>query len=396
MADDRHQLVSAVIALAFAGVLFAQEAPPPASPSAPAAETVTATANTNTNNEEFEKAVFFGRKFFDLGEYASAYDQFAKADHLRPDQPAVLYNMAVVLAKAGRYLDSQVTVDQYMRLFPAGPEKPLISKLQLELEFQRELQKKRQADEAYADLFSRGRYLYGKNDLEGAMKLFLDAEQQRPNDPAAVYNQAMIHEKRGDFAKAVERFRRYSDLETEQEQKAVVDQHVYALETELEDMRTKIVCSFCGQKLSAGVTWCHRCWHGPYLVKSPVWNTRACGAGASVTRTTYFSDGRFNRNDALPCLYANGSMAESLRYSPAKQRAIQEARKAEGWTYDKGVIQGFADQVKFEQGPDYLRQAKSPAGGEILTYVAHAAGEGVWLLDREELIVDAQEYTSFY
>src|SRR6185295_4890002 len=33
---------------------------------------------------------------------------------------------------------------------------------------------------------------------------------------------------------------------------------------------------------------------------------------------------------------------------------------------------------------------------EILTYVAHPGGEGVWLLDREDLIIDAQRYTSRY
>ncbi|HVR40415.1 MAG TPA: hypothetical protein VMU84_15065, partial [Thermoanaerobaculia bacterium] len=394
MADIRHRLVPS-LALLLAAALSAQEQPAPVPAPAPVPEQPTAQAAATTN-EEFEKAAFFGKKFFELKEYASAYEQFAKADQLRPDQPAVLYDMAVVLAKAGRYLDAQVKVERYLRLYPQGAEKPLIGKLQLELDFQRVLQKKRQEDQDYSDLFSRAKYLYGKNDLDGALKLFVDAEQARANDPAAVYNQAVIFERRGDYAKAVERYRRYEELETDADEKASVEQRVYALETEIEDMKSKLVCSFCGQKLSAGATWCHRCWHGPYLVKSPVWNTRACAEGASVTRTTYFSDNRFNRNDALPCIFASGSMLEALRYTPARQRSIQEARKAEGWTYDHGVIQGLSDQVHFEQGPDYLRRATSPSGGDILLYLAHSGGDAIWLLDREDLVIDAQEYTSFY
>ena len=48
-----------------------------------------------------------------------------------------------------------------------------------ELEFERELQKKRQVDEEYTAIFTRGRFLYGKGDLPAALKLFRDAEQQR-------------------------------------------------------------------------------------------------------------------------------------------------------------------------------------------------------------------------
>ena len=41
-----------------------------------------------TTEDEFTKATFFGKKFADLGEYASAYEQYAKANALKPDQPA--------------------------------------------------------------------------------------------------------------------------------------------------------------------------------------------------------------------------------------------------------------------------------------------------------------------
>src|SRR5262249_14297231 len=64
-------------------------------------------------SEEFTKAVFFGKKFAEMKDYASAVQQFAKADALQPDQPQVLYNLALLLAKAGRFSESQAKVDRY-------------------------------------------------------------------------------------------------------------------------------------------------------------------------------------------------------------------------------------------------------------------------------------------
>ena len=372
--------------LPFAFCLNAQETPP---------------AQPTTNaEEEFTKAVFFGKKFADMGEYASAYEQYAKADAAKPDQAPVLYNMAVVLARAGRYSEAQVKADRYLQIYPTGAEKPNVAKLQLELEFQRELQKKRQADQEYADLFNRAKFLYGKGELANAMQLFTQAEQLRPTDPAGPYNQAIVLEKQGDYVKAIERFRRYSELEPELEKKTEIEERVYALQREIDETRTKIVCSFCGYKLPAGATWCPRCWHGPYLVKSPVWNSRPCVEGASATRATYFADARFNKNDILPCLFKQGTMFDTLRYSAAKQRAIQDARRAEGWTYDGDVLSNWSDKqgntIRYSQGADYLEKITSSTGGEVLTYVAHPGGEGYWLLDREDLVVDAQRYTNRY
>ncbi len=368
---------------AFCLPLWAQEAPPP-----PAAD------------DEFTRAVFFGKKFADLGEHAAAYEQFAKAETLKPDDSAVAYNMAVVLARAGRYSEAQVKVDRYIQLFPAGPERALVGKLQLELEFQRELQKKRQVDQEYADLFNRAKFLYGRGELEEALRVFRQAQQLRPNDPAAVFNEAVVHEKLGDYVKAIERFRRYAELESDSERRSTIDERIFTLQREVDDMRTKIVCSFCGRKLPIGATWCERCWHGPYLVKSAVWNSRPCVDGASATRATYFSDERFNKNDILPCFFKNGTMLESLRYSPMRQRTIQDARKGEGWTYVNGALQSWSDkqgnQIRYVQGPEYLEKITSSMGGEILSFSAHNAGIGVWLLDREDLIVDAQRYTNRY
>jgi Tfp pilus assembly protein PilF len=391
---------AAWISLLFtAGALAQQPAPPPVvTDTAPPPPAVTAPADPTL--EEYSKAIFFGRKFFELKEYGSAYEQFAKADSLKPDQPQILYNMAVVLAKAGRYGDAQVKVDRYNQLYPAGAEKPLVTKLQLELEFQRELTKKRQVDQDYLELFNRGKFLYGKNDLTAALKVFQEAEQQRPNDAAAVFNQAVIYEKLEDFAKAAERFRRYAELESEPEKKASIDQRVFALDNEIEDMKSKIVCSFCGLRLPPGATWCHRCWHGPYVTKSAVFNTRPCVDGASATRATFYSDSRLAKNDVLACVNQGGTMRESLRYSPARQRAIQDARKAEGWTYEGEVIQGWTDrqenQVQFIQGQERLERIVSPSSGDILQFDAHKSADGMWLLDREDLIIDGQKYTSRY
>jgi tetratricopeptide (TPR) repeat protein len=335
-----------------------------------------------------------------MGEYMSAYEQYAKADLAKPDQAAVLYNMAVVLARAGRYSDAQVKVDRYLQVHPNGAEKPQIAKLQLELEFQRELQKKRQADQEYADLFNRARFLYGQGELANALQLFTQAEQLRPTDPAIAFNQATVLEKQGELAKAIERYRRYAELESNLDTKAGIDERIFAIQHELDEMRTKIVCSYCGYKLPAGTTWCHRCWHGPYLVKSAVWNSRPCVEGASATRATYFADARFNQNDILPCLFRQGTMFDTLRYSATRQRAIQEARRAEGWTYANDVLQSWTDKqgntIRYVQGAEYLEKVTSSIGGEVLAYAAHDGGQGSFLLDREDLVVDLQRYTNRY
>ncbi len=376
------------VLLLVATAALAQEPPAPASTPGTALPA----------SDEFAKAVFFGKKFFEMKDYTTAYQQFAKADSLQPDQPGVLYDMAMLLARAGRYSEAQAKVDRYNQLFPAGAEKPLVAKLQLELEFQRELQKKRQADAEFGELFTRGRFLYSKNDLNAALKLFQDAEQKRPNDPAAFFNQGVIYERMGDFAKAEDRFHRYEDFVNDPDEKAGVDQRLLVLESEMEDMKTKIVCPFCGLRLAMGATWCPRCWHGTYITSSALSNTRPCVDGASATRATYYSDDRFAKNDNLPCLWS-GTMLDALRYTPARQRAIQEARKTEGWTYNGEVIQGWSDrqgnQIRYVQGTDYLEKIASPSGGEILQFAAHRA-DAAWLLDREDVIIDGQKYISHY
>lgn len=404
---DSQRLIRLVLCAAiFAPLLMilsasAQEppaSPPPASPPPASPTPPSTTPAAPPNLDEFAKAVFFGQKFFERKDYAAAYQQFATADSLQPDQAGVLYNMALLLARTGRYSEAQGRVDRYLQLYPAGAERDLANKLKFELAFQRELQKKRQTDQEYSELFTRGTFLYAKNDLDLALKLFEEAEQRRPNDPVAVFDEAAVLEKMGDLPKAAERFRRYLEMETEADAKSGIEQHVLGVESDIQDMKTKIVCAFCGFRLPLGATWCPHCWHGPYLTSSAVWNTRPCLEGASATRATFFSGDRFNKNDILPCLW-NSTMLEALRYTTAKHNAIQETRKSEGWTYNLDIIEGWRDkdgsETRYVQGPDYLEKIVSPSGGEILTYSAHKAGD-IWLLDREDVFIEGQQYTSHY
>jgi hypothetical protein len=94
-------------------------------------------------------------------------------------------------------------------------------------------------------------------------------------------------------------------------------------------------------------------------------------------------------------------MLEALRYTPARQRQVQEARKAEGWSYSGDIIQSWHDrqgnEIKYVQGTDYLEKIVSPSGGDVLLFAAHKAPDAaIWLLDREDTVIDGQKYTSRY
>src|SRR5207302_4320692 len=177
----------------------------------------------------------------------------------------------------------------------------------------------------------RGRFLFTKGDLAAALKLFQDDEQQRPTDPAAVFDEAVVYEHLGDLAKASERLHRYEDLAPDATAKSSADQRILGIESEMSDMKTKIVCPFCGWRLPIGAIWCPHCWHGPYLTSQSPWNSRPCGDGATATRATYYADNRFAKNDSLPCLFT-GSMLDAVRYTPARseeRRVGKERRSAE-------------------------------------------------------------------
>jgi Flp pilus assembly protein TadD/ribosomal protein L40E len=394
------ELAASLCLLAFALCLVAQEPPQPAPAQTPAPTLQPAASAAMPPSEEFVKAVYFGKKFAEIKDYASAYQQFAKADLLQPDVPGVLYNMGVLLARTGRYSEAQAKVDRYNQLFPAGAEKPLVARLQLELEFERELQKKRQVDEEYTAIFTRGRYLYTKGDLPAALKQFQDAEQQRPTDPAAVFNQGVVYEKLGDLPKASERFHRYAELEPDASAKSAAGQRLLGIESEMSDMKTKIICPFCGFRLPIGATWCPHCWHGPYLTSQSAWSSRPCSDGATATRATYYADNRFAKNESLPCLF-NGTMLDALRYTPARQQQVQDARKAEGWTYAGDILQSWRDrqgnEIRYVQGADYLEKITSSSSGDVLTFAAHkTADAGILLLDREDVVIDGQKYIMHY
>jgi len=351
------------------------------------------------NAEEFQKAIFFGEKFFDLGDFDSARAQFENANALAPDHPTVLYNLAVAHAKQGRFAEAQSWIDRYGMLYPTGSELPLIQKLQLELDFLRELERKQQADQDYAELFNRGKFEFERGNYEQALDIFAETEKQRPADPAIHFNQALAWEALGEYVKATERLRRYLAVSQGSPDKTEVDRKIFTLESEVNDMHSRFLCPFCGYKLAAGAMWCQRCWHGPYIPRSPVWNTRVCGQGGTATRATFYSDGRLHQNEDLPCLIKEANFAETLSYSRAKQRAIQKAREAEGWTYDGDVIQQLSsgENVEFKLVQnDSLVEVQALSTGDVLDYRGKQFADGRWQLEYEEYIIDGQLYVKRY
>src|SRR5881392_1529339 len=121
-----------MISALFFTIALAQQTPSPPPAPAPTPAPQPAAAAAMPPSEEFVKAVYFGKKFADRKDYAAAYTNYAKADSLQPDVPGVLYNMGVLLARAGRFSEAQAKVDRYNQLFPNGVEKPLVTKLQLD------------------------------------------------------------------------------------------------------------------------------------------------------------------------------------------------------------------------------------------------------------------------
>ncbi len=349
---------------------------------------------------EFNKAVFFGKKFYDIGDLSSAQTEFQKANELFPGHPAVLYDMAVIFARQQNFAAAQEKIDDYRRLHPEGQEMPMISRLQLELDFQRELEKKRQADHDYEELFNRGRFLFDKSQYREALDVFRQAEQKRSQDPAVYYNEALTHEALGEYIKATDRLRRYLAVARNSADKEAIDRKIFTLESEVEDQRTKMICPFCGNKLSPGMTWCNRCWRGPYLPDSAIWNSRICGSGATAVRSTWYTDGRLNQNEDLPCLIQGASFRDTLKYSRAKQNAIEDARRSEGWTYDGNILTSLKsddkDQIILIQGDGSLERMLAPASGEVLDYHGHQTSDGRWILDSEEYVIDGQRYHKQY
>lgn len=357
-------------------------------------------AATPEEKEEFTRAIVFGKRFFDIGDTKGALENYLRADSILPDQPGVLYNLAILMVKEGRYAEAHAKVERYLALFPEGAEIENLKRLQLELDFQKEVEKRQQETKNYVEIFNRGRYHLARGEYPQALRIFEEAAQKQPTDPAVAYNQALAFEQTGDFVRATEYLRRYLALTPSPADKNEVDQKLFQLEAEITDMRTKFVCPFCGVKLGDGATWCHRCWHGPYLFDEPHWNSRPCAVGASATRTMFYLDGRFGGNEVLSCNIKSGRFGESLSYSPSSQKAIRDARKSEGWVYDGDVLVekriGEQKVIVLEQGEDVLERLLAPASGDVLVYSAEKSGEGHWNLVDEELVIDGVKFSKHY
>jgi tetratricopeptide (TPR) repeat protein len=355
---------------------------------------------TAEEKEEFTRAIAFGKRYAAVPDTKAALEYYLRADGIFPDQPGVLYNLAILMVKEGRYADAQSRVDRYLALYPTGPEVETIHKLQTELDFQRDFDKRQQETKNYVELFNRGRYNLARGEYEQALRIFDEAAAKQPNDPAVAYNQALAYEQTGDFVRATEFLRRYLALTPSPEDKNDVDAKLFRLEAEISDMRTKFICPYCGVKLENGATWCHRCWHGPYLFGEAAWNSRPCLEGATATRTMYYLDGRFGGNELLSCLSKEGRYGEALAYSPARQKTIRAARKLEGWVYDGDYLveKKVGDQkvVVLEQGPESLQRLLAPVTGDVLDYEAARAGAGSWNLVKEQVVIDGVTYAKTY
>src|SRR5436190_10116085 len=84
--------------------------------------------------EDFATAADFGHRFFEAGNYAAALTWFEKTESIIRDQPAILFNTALVLVKLQRYDEAQRRLDRYLLLYPQGQEIQQVKALQRELQ----------------------------------------------------------------------------------------------------------------------------------------------------------------------------------------------------------------------------------------------------------------------
>ena len=146
-------------------------------------------------------------------------------------------------------------------------------------------------------------------------------------------------------------------------------------------MRTKIVCSFCGRKLPA-----RRDVVRALLARAV--SREVAGLELAAVRRRRVRDARDlllrralqpQRHPAVP-VRRTARCSSRCATPPARQRAIQDARRAEGWTYAGDVLQGWSDkqgnQIRYVQGPEYLEKITSTIGGEILDVRRARRGRG--------------------
>jgi len=346
-----------------------------------------------TPGEEFSTAADFGRRFFEARNYAASLTWFEKAESIVRDQPAVLFNTALVLVKLQRYDDAQRRLDRYLLLYPQGPEIQQAKALQRELQFGIEVRRREQQDNEYKMLFSRARALSEKNLPREALEVFHQAEQLYSDDPALYYDEAVLNEEAGDLESALRLYKRY--LQTNPANAAALQARLIDLEREISYMRTKLLCPFCGAILPVGARWCHRCWHGPYDLTAAAWNTRGCDAHVSANRSVQDASGKTRASEAVGCLYAGTTLRDLLQYSPSRRMAVREARSNDGWTFDKDTLESRRSAAGVElvlhQG-DYLERVDNLATGETVRYRAHASADGIWLLDAQPFLAGEQPF----
>jgi hypothetical protein len=345
---------------------------------------ISAMAQTADPREDFAAAADFGHRFFDAGNYAASLTWFEKAESIIHDQPAVLFDTALVLLKLQRYDEAQHRLERYLLLYPQGQEIQSVKALQRELQFGIEVRRREQQDTEYKTLFSRARALSDKNLPHEALDAFHQAEQVNADDPALYYNEAVLNEQGGDLESALRLYKRY--LQSNPANAPSLQARLIDLEREIGYTRTKLLCPFCGAILPAGARWCHRCWHGPYDVTSSAWNARACDARVNVTRSFQDAYGKTRKTEPVGCAYPGATMSEFLQYSQIRRAAVVDARTSEGWTFTKdGVLESrrsTGEDLALQEG-DYLQRVDNLVTGEASSYRAHATTDGIWLLDSQ-------------
>lgn len=333
--------------------------------------------------EEFATAFDFGSRFFEAGDFAAALTFFENADSVMRDQPATLFNVALVLVRLERYDEAQQRLNRFVQLYPQSPHGDSVKKLQREIQFAVEVRKRERRDSEYRRLFNRGLLLNEKGDRREALDAFRQAEQLNAGDPPLLFNMAAIHEAEGDVERAVALYKSY--VATEPDNRSDVDRVIFELENEIVDKRTKVMCPFCGEKLPAGAHWCHRCWHGPYELDGAL-AARACGNRATITRTATDVAGKVRSREVLACMYSASSMNAFVQYGRQRQQAVWKLREAEGWSRTGGALASRAragvPELRLEQ-TTFLSSVELLPAGERFEFAAHQTADGIWLLDRE-------------
>ncbi|MEA2235471.1 MAG: hypothetical protein QOC81_195 [Thermoanaerobaculia bacterium] len=348
--------------------------------------------------EDFATAAEFGHRFFEDGDYAASLTWFEKAESIIRDQPAILFNTALVLVKLQRYDEAQQRLERYLLLYPQGQEVQRVKDLQLEVKFAIERAIRDRQITEYKTLFSRARALSDKNLRREALDAFRQAEQidvqLNAHDSALYYNEAVLGEEEGDLENALRLYKNYVQLDPANA--PVIQARLIDLEREIGYTRTKLLCPFCGAILPAGARWCHHCWHGPYDVTSSAWNARACGAHVTATRSFQDVNGKTRATESVDCAYPGAGLREYLQYSHEGSVAVHNARTKEGWSFAKeGLLEARRSSSGVDlalQHGDYLQRVDNLNTGEVFAYHAHATTDGIWLLDSQPFSAGDQRF----